>query len=250
MKLDENLAEPLDEPVLVRVEGTIPGFAKRTGSRLFLTPAVFDRLRPPVALDAPRRTAIFHGYPYEDLEQIREAVSTMSKQLDDILNLSRVNLSDENTEQLPLDEIINSAMKLVSREIEEHQVEVKIETNLPEVYAAPQRLTEVFQNLISNAAKFTASQENPLIEIGARNEGDWVHCFVSDNGIGIAAEYRDRVFNLFERLDTKTRGTGVGLAIVKRIIEHLGGKIWIESEGPGNGARFEFTLPAKAPAGP
>jgi len=183
----------------------------------------------------------------KDLEQIREAVTTMSRMLDDILNLSRVNLSNESAQPLTLAEIIGNAVKLVSREIEENGVTLKIEPNLPDVHAAPQRLTEVYQNLISNSTKFIGSQANPVIEIGARSDGDWVYCFVSDNGIGIAAEYQERVFNLFERLDSHTQGTGVGLAIVKRIIEHLGGEIWIESDGPGSGSRFEFTLPASPP---
>ncbi len=184
----------------------------------------------------------------EDLCKIRDAVTTMSRLLDDILNLSKVNLSQESVQQIALDEIIGKAIELVSREIREHEVDVRIAANLPSVYAPPQRLTEVYQNLISNATKFMGDQGQPVIEIGASSEGDWVHCYVGDNGIGIEPKYRDRVFNLFERLDTQTQGTGVGLAIVKRIIESLGGEIWIESDGPGTGARFEFTLPARPPA--
>ena len=182
----------------------------------------------------------------KDVAQIREAVTTMSRLLDDILNLSRVNLSEESAQLMPLRQVIDEALKHLAREIGEHNVEVRIESDLPQVYAAPQRLTEVYQNLISNATKFSGSAARPLIEIGARVDSDWVHCFVGDNGIGIAPEYRDRVFNLFERLDPRTPGTGVGLAIVKRIIDHLGGEIWIESGGPEDGTRFEFTLPAKA----
>lgn len=183
----------------------------------------------------------------DDLLKIREAVTTMSRLLDDILNLSKVNLSQESSQQMPLGEIIDNAIKLVAREIGEHAVDLRIEPNLPSVYAAPQRLTEVYQNLISNATKFIGDQQQPVIEIGASSEGDWVRCYVRDNGIGIEPEYRDRVFKLFERLDSHTQGTGVGLAIVKRIIESLGGEIWIDSDGPGTGACFQFTLPASPP---
>ena len=201
----------------------------------------------------------FTGYLEKDLEQgnkekmlddllkIREAVTTMSRLLDDILSLSKVNLSQESLQQVPLGKVIDNAIELVSREIREHEVEVKIDANLPSVYAAPQRLTEVFQNLVSNATKFIGDQQQPLIEIGASSEADWVYCYVRDNGIGIEPKYLDRVFNLFERLDPHTQGTGVGLAIVKRIIESLGGEIWIDSDGLGTGACFRFTLPASAP---
>ena len=183
-----------------------------------------------------------------DLDKVLEAVKTMSSLLDDILNLSKINLVQESAQLLSLDEIIDGAKKLVELELREKAVQVEIAPSLPQVYATPQRLTEVFQNLISNAAKFMGEQQNPKIEIGARLDGDWVHCHVCDNGIGIDPEYKDRVFNLFERLDGNTPGTGVGLAIVKRIIERGGGNIKVESEGPGHGSCFEFSLPASAPA--
>jgi len=183
-----------------------------------------------------------------DLIKIRNAVSTMSKLLDDILNLSRINLSDEAAQQVSLVDIVDDAIKLVAREIGEQGVAVRIQPNLPTVISSPQRLTEVFQNLISNATKFLGDQLNPVIEIGAAHEGELIICYVRDNGIGIAPEYRDRIFNLFERLDSNTQGTGIGLAIVKRIIERLGGEIWVKSDGIGTGSCFEFSLPAKVSA--
>lgn len=179
-----------------------------------------------------------------DLGKILDAVKTMSSLLDDILKLSKINLVEESAEMLALDEVIEKAKKLVEHELREKAVKLEIEAGLPRVYATPQRLTEVFQNLIANAAKFMGEQENPTIEIGARQDGDWVYCHVCDNGIGIDSEYKDRVFNLFERLDSNTPGTGVGLAIVKRIIERGGGGISVESEGPGRGSCFRFSLPS------
>ncbi len=83
-----------------------------------------------------------------------------------------------------------------------------------------------------------------LTLIGAERENGQVQCFVRDNGLDIAPEYHDRVFDLFDRLDTKVDGTGVGLALVKRIVEVHGGRIWIESAGVGRGSTFRFTLPA------
>ena len=178
-----------------------------------------------------------------DLDKIKDAVDTMGKLLEDILNLSKVSLVAESMQRVPLADVVAGAMSLVQREISEHGVIVQYEPDLPQVEGDPQRLTEVFQNLIGNAAKFMGEQPRPLIEIGARIDGDWVECYVSDNGIGIASEYRERVFNLFERLDTRTQGTGIGLAIVKRIVERHGGRIWVESAGEGQGSRFGFTLP-------
>jgi signal transduction histidine kinase len=101
-------------------------------------------------------------------------------------------------------------------------------------------MVEVLQNLIVNATKFMGDQPQPLIEIGIRDK----IFYVRDNGIGIAAEYHERIFGLFNKLDQFSDGTGIGLALVKRIIEVHGGRIWIESE-TGKGATFFFTLAEK-----
>jgi signal transduction histidine kinase len=110
-------------------------------------------------------------------------------------------------------------------------------------------LTQVFQNLIANGLKFCAAGRRPRIHIAAVPlGGDWVFC-VRDNGIGIEPQYAERIFRLFERLPSAEvyPGSGVGLAISKRIIERHGGRIWVESQ-PGAGAAFHFTLPAEPAA--
>jgi signal transduction histidine kinase len=113
----------------------------------------------------------------------------------------------------------------------------------PVVYGDRRRLLEVVQNLIDNAIKFSASQPSPLVEIGWDGfEDDKPIFFVRDNGIGILPEHHARIFDLFNKLDPMGEGTGVGLALVKRIIEFHGGRIWVESEA-GSGAKFLFTLP-------
>ena len=115
---------------------------------------------------------------------------------------------------------------------------------LPFVYGDRQRLFEVFQNLLDNASKFMGSQPNPLIEIGQDGESQdgFVTIYVRDNGIGIAPQFHERIFGLFNRLNPKVEGTGVGLALVKRIIEFHGGRVWVESE-PAQGTVFFLTLP-------
>ncbi|MCX6684125.1 MAG: ATP-binding protein [Methanoregula sp.] len=106
------------------------------------------------------------------------------------------------------------------------------------------RIREVMVNLIENALKFLGDQPDPILRIGMDMKEETPVFFVQDNGIGIDPRYLERIFNLFERLDASTPGTGVGLTIVRRIIEIHGGRIWAESEGPGKGTTFRFTLPA------
>ena len=106
------------------------------------------------------------------------------------------------------------------------------------------RLLEVWQNLIDNAAKFMGEQAEPHIEIGweGTDDGGSPIFFVRDNGMGVDPKFKDRIFGLFNKLDPRSEGTGIGLALIKRIIEFHGGRIWVESE-LGKGATFYFTLP-------
>ena len=114
---------------------------------------------------------------------------------------------------------------------------------LPVVLGDRIRLLEVFQNLIENAVKFRSGQGDPRVEIGSRPGPDGPVVTVRDNGVGIDPRFHDRVFALFERLDPRVEGTGVGLALVKRIVEVHGGRVWVESEGAGRGSTFCFSLP-------
>jgi signal transduction histidine kinase len=102
---------------------------------------------------------------------------------------------------------------------------------------------EIWQNLIENAVKYMGSQEEPRVEIGFEEvERDTVF-FVRDNGLGIDPKYHEKVFGMFEKLDPASEGTGLGLALIKRIVALYGGSIWIESQGDGYGSCFKFTLP-------
>jgi signal transduction histidine kinase len=114
---------------------------------------------------------------------------------------------------------------------------------MPIVYGDRVRLREVFENLIDNAAKYAGDQPNPMIEIGTKEEGNELVIFVRDNGIGIEPQYQNKVFGLFDKLNPNSEGTGIGLALIKRIIETHGGRIWVESEGLGKGSMFCFTIP-------
>jgi signal transduction histidine kinase len=152
------------------------------------------------------------------------------------------------SEYTPFNEIISEALEIVQGRLLKHEIRVRVHPNLPTVYVDRPRIVEVMQNLIDNAAKFIKPQANPLIEIGqdGYDESGKPIFFVQDNGIGIDEAHHERIFGLFNKLDAQSDGTGVGLAIVKRIIELHGGRIWIESK-LGKGATFYFTLPTHPP---
>jgi len=116
---------------------------------------------------------------------------------------------------------------------------------LPELtlFGDQPRLVEIWQNLVENACKFMGGQPEPRLELGARGSGRNTVFYVRDNGIGIESQYLEKVFGLFEKLDRNAEGTGLGLALVRRIVELNGGKIWAESQGRGLGTCISFTLP-------
>ncbi len=131
---------------------------------------------------------------------------------------------------------------MVINRADESDVKIEIET-MPNVEGDKVRLREVFQNLIENAVKFMGAQQSPRVHIGATEENGMVCCFVRDNGVGIEPAYHNQIFRLFERLHADIKGTGIGLALVKRIIEAHGGTIKVESAGHRQGSRFMFSLP-------
>jgi len=177
-----------------------------------------------------------------DSERIHEAVNKMRTLLNELLELSRVGRLVNAPERIPFEDLVNSAREILHGQIEATGITIDLEPNLPTVYGDKQRLIEVLQNLLDNAIKFMGKQEKPRIEIGQRGEeNDKPVFFVRDNGIGIAREYHERIFGLFNRLDQNIDGTGIGLTIVKRILEFHGGRIWVESE-IDKGSTFYFTL--------
>ncbi|MFQ5571023.1 MAG: PAS domain S-box protein [Rhodothermales bacterium] len=180
-----------------------------------------------------------------DVEQIGNAADIMLRLLDELLHLSRIGRLINPPEAIDLTDLAHATLDLLAGRIREGNVTVEVAPEMPLVYADRTRLLEVMQNLIDNAIKFMGEQEAPRIEIGARRDRGEVVCYVRDNGLGIAPEDQKKVFGLFSRLDTASEGTGIGLTLVKRIVEVHGGRVWVESEGEGHGATFFFTLPHK-----
>jgi PAS domain S-box-containing protein len=178
-----------------------------------------------------------------DVQRISDATDKMQRLLNELLELSRIGRLKNESVNVPFDELAHEAVELVQGRIMEHNITVDIESDLPMVFGDRQRLVEVLQNLVDNAAKFMGNQKEPRIEIGQWGEEDGKPVFfVKDNGIGIQPEHHERIFGLFNKLDVKSDGTGIGLALVKRIVEVHGGRIWVESAAE-KGAAFYFTLP-------
>ncbi len=185
---------------------------------------------------------------HSDIERIKNAAATMNRLLDELLELSRVGRQINPPEDVALGEMARLAVELLAGEIENRGVEVEIAPDLPVVAGDRIRLLEVFQNLLANAVKFMGEQATPRVEVGVRDDDGEQVIYVSDNGLGIDPRYQEKIFGLFERLDGKVEGTGVGLALVKRIVELHDGRIWVESPGPGYGSVFCFTAPSTKPA--
>ena len=135
-------------------------------------------------------------------------------------------------------------MGILHGPITDSGVEIDIAPDMPAVLADKRQVSEVMQNLIENAIKFCGDVGAPKISVDAVIRDNRVQCRVGDNGIGIDPRYHDKVFGLVDRLDPSIDGSGVGLALVKRIVELHDGKVWIESEGAGQGTQVVFTLPA------
>jgi len=179
-----------------------------------------------------------------DLRMIEEAVIKMDHLLKDTLELSRIGrVANPPEEEVSFGEIVEDALDALSDKIRAKGVEVPLlPESWPSVRVDRMRIVEVLTNLVENSMKYMGDESDPEIEIGWRKEDGETVFFVRDNGIGIEKDQREKVFDLFYKLDPDSEGSGVGLAIVKRIIEVHGGKIWIEPE-EGKGTAVLFTLP-------
>ena len=177
-----------------------------------------------------------------DLERISGAADKMDEILGDLLEFARIGRVRRPYEDVNLSQLAGEALRLLNGLVRAKNISVKVAPDLPSVHGDRVRLREVFENLIENAATYMAGQMEPLIEIGTLQQGDQQVIFVKDNGQGIDPRYHHRIFELFEKLDPGTKGPGIGLALTKRIIEVHGGRIWVESEGAGEGSTFFFTL--------
>lgn len=173
--------------------------------------------------------------------QINKAAQKMGTLVDEILDLSRVGRFTNPPTDVPFAKIVSEAVNRAEGLFKTQHVQLEIEREFPLVHVDEARMVQVLQNLLTNAVKFMGKQANPRIQIGCDQGHAEAVFFVKDNGMGISPQYHEQIFGLFSKLDTSTEGTGIGLGLVKRIIEVHGGRIWVESE-IGKGSTFFFTL--------
>ncbi len=178
------------------------------------------------------------------LERIGLSVAHMNTLIDDMLVYSRIERSTQKTTTLELKPLIESALQFYQRELDASKAHVTV-TATGSLSADRRGIELALRNLIGNAVKFVASEPSPSIEIGFEQNADRQHLWVSDNGIGFDMRHSNRIFDIFQRLHPSDRypGTGIGLAIVRKAIERMGGRTWAESS-PGKGACFHLEWPA------
>jgi len=192
-------------------------------------------------LEKDARSGNFESFN-KDVNRIKHAVQKMQELLKDLLELSRIGRIMNDPVEISFGEIVKEALTILEGQIAPKHIIIEFVDNGQKIRGDNIRLIEAIQNLIDNAIKFMGSQPNPRINIGSVMDAQRKPIFfVQDNGVGIEPQYCERIFGLFNKLDANSQGSGVGLTIVKRIIEVHGGKIWVESI-PGKGSTFYFTL--------
>jgi light-regulated signal transduction histidine kinase (bacteriophytochrome) len=177
--------------------------------------------------------------------RIKANIEIMSNRIQEILEVVRIGMITYDFKENPSESIIKNVLATLEDKIENNKINTLINSNLPTILCDEKRMRDVFYNLVINAIKFMGDDKQREITIGCEENGDNYKFMVEDTGIGIQKEYQENVFRIFSRLKKiETEGTGVGLVIVKKIIELHKGKIWIESPiARGKGTRFCFTIP-------
>lgn len=179
----------------------------------------------------------------KDIGYMRGASKKIGIMLSELLEMARVGRLDDLPERIELAGLIQEALKMVAGGISERGVRVTVAESTLLLFAKRHRLLEVWQNLLENAVKYMGDQPKPQIEIGIEDAGGEKVFFVRDNGMGIDPRYQKNIFGLFNKLDAASEGSGLGLAMVKRIVEMYEGRVWVDSAGVGTGSCFKFTLP-------
>jgi signal transduction histidine kinase len=184
------------------------------------------------------------GQVAQDLQFIHNAADKMKLLLDELLEMSRIGRVETPPVRVPFREMLAEALEALAGVISERKVDIHLpETDLM-LFGDRPRLCQIWQNLIENAIKYSRDGTVPLIELGIQQLNGETVFFVKDNGIGIEPQYHSKIFGIFEKLDSKSAGAGLGLSMIQRIVEKCGGRVWVESGGKDRGSCFFFTLPS------
>jgi signal transduction histidine kinase/sugar lactone lactonase YvrE len=176
------------------------------------------------------------------LEMINISCDTMNDLIADITKIARLGTIENNKEVLDTKEIMDLAKTLVSGKLNVQNVELTIASNLPTIYGDRNRMIQVFGNLLDNAIKYMGEQKHPKVEISAVEDATFVQIHIADNGSGMDEKSLQKLFSPFERFHANTKGTGLGLYMIKQIVESHGGTITATSEGLGKGATFIISM--------
>jgi signal transduction histidine kinase len=176
------------------------------------------------------------------LDKVVKANERMSQLINDLLELSRVGRIDMDKKLLDLGLLLTDFARSRSEVLAQEQFSLAVEPGLPVIYANESRVLQIFENILSNALKYANKERKGCLHVSSFRDAEWHHVLCADNGPGIPEEYREKIFGLFYRLDVNIEGTGIGLAVAKKIMKFHGGEIWVEN-GPEGGAVFHITFP-------
>jgi len=179
----------------------------------------------------------------QDLQFIHSAADKMKMLLDELLEMSRIDHVETSPVRVSLLEVVAEVLEALGGVISERKVDIRLPDTELMLLGNRLRLSQIWQNLVENAIKYCRNDGIPRIELGIRQMSSETVFFVKDNGIGIDPQYHSKIFGIFEKLNQKSPGAGMGLSMIQRIVENFGGRVWAESEGIGKGSCFFFTLP-------
>lgn len=179
----------------------------------------------------------------QDVQFIHHAADKMKLLLDELLEMSRIGRVETPPVKVTLKKVTDEVLVALAGIISERGVDIHPPATDLMLFGDLPRLCQLWQNLIENGIKFCQDDRIPRIELGVQQESGETVFFVKDNGIGIDPQYHSKIFGIFEKMNPKSPGAGLGLSMIQRIVEKCGGRVWVESEGSGTGSCFYFTLP-------
>ncbi|WP_436792787.1 ATP-binding protein [Actinospongicola halichondriae] len=202
-----------------------------------------DKLAVRLGDDLDDRSQQYVGFAVDGAQR-------MSDLIDGLLQYSRAGRDQGSPTTIALDDVVRDVLQALSEQTHDQEATIEVAPDLPAVWADDLLLHHVLQNLIGNALKFVAPERRARIRVDAERTGHMVEIGVADNGVGIPEEFREQVFLMFRRLHARTSysGTGIGLALVQRLVESQGGRVWIDEDHGPHGTRFVFTVPATRPS--